>query len=138
MDSCHATHHRKFFHDYVLGDFGHVLLGDDKPCKIVGMGKLWIKLNNGNERLLKHVRNIPTMKINMISIGQLGDSRCLSMFGKMWWKITKGSLVIEKWDRIGTLYLCLHNTDYSISVASKETCGTLWHQSLSHMSEKGM
>ena len=20
------------FHDYVLGDFGHVLLGDDEPC----------------------------------------------------------------------------------------------------------
>ena len=38
--SCHATPHRKFFHDYVLGDFGHVLLGDDEPCKIVGMGKV--------------------------------------------------------------------------------------------------
>ena len=24
--SCHATPHRKLFHDYVLGDFGHVLL----------------------------------------------------------------------------------------------------------------
>ena len=43
--SCHATPHRKLFHDYVQGDFGHVLLGDDEPCKIVGMGKL----NNGNE-----------------------------------------------------------------------------------------
>ena len=26
--SCHATPDRKFFHDYVQGDFGHVLLGD--------------------------------------------------------------------------------------------------------------
>ena len=34
-DSCHATPNRKFFHDYVRGDFGHVLLGDDEPCKIV-------------------------------------------------------------------------------------------------------
>ena len=33
--SCHATPHRKFFYDYVQGDFGHVLLGDDEPCKIV-------------------------------------------------------------------------------------------------------
>ena len=38
--SCHATPHRKFFHDYVQGDFGHVLLGDDEPCKIVGKGKI--------------------------------------------------------------------------------------------------
>ena len=48
-DSCHAIPHRKFFHDYVSGDFGHVLLGDDEPCKIVGMCKVHIKLNNGNE-----------------------------------------------------------------------------------------
>ena len=42
--SCHATPDRKFFHDYVQGDFGHVLLGDDEPCKIVGKGKVQIKL----------------------------------------------------------------------------------------------
>ena len=70
-DSCHATPHGKFFHDYVLGDFGHVLLGDDEPCKIVGMGKVRVKLNNGNEWILKYVRNIPAVKINLISTGQL-------------------------------------------------------------------
>ena len=47
MASCHATAHRKFFHDYPEGDFGHVLLGDDEPCKIVGKGKVQINLNNG-------------------------------------------------------------------------------------------
>ena len=26
-DSCHTAPHRKLFHDYVPGDFGHVLLG---------------------------------------------------------------------------------------------------------------
>ena len=44
----------------------------------------------------KDVRHIPVMKRNMISTGKLGDSGCLSMFGETWWKITKGSLVIEK------------------------------------------
>ena len=58
------------------------------------------------------------MKRNMISTRQLGDSGCLSTFGETWWKITKGSPVIEKGDRVGTLYLCPHNTDYSISIAS--------------------
>ena len=117
-DSCHATPHRKFFHDYVQGYFGDVLLGGDEPCKIVGMGKVHMKLNNGNEWMLKDVRNIPSMKINLISIGKLGDNVCLSMFGKMWWKITKGTLIITKGDRKGVLYLCLHNTIYSIFVAS--------------------
>jgi hypothetical protein len=38
--SFHATPHRKYFQDYVQGDFGQVYLGDDKPCKIVGKGKI--------------------------------------------------------------------------------------------------
>ena len=60
------------------------------------------------------------------------------MFGKTWWKITKEALVIEKGDRIGALYLCPHNTDYSISITSTETGAALWHHRLGHMSEKGM
>ena len=51
-----------------------MLLGDDEPCKIVGKGKLRIKLNNGNDWLLKDVRHIPSMKRNLISTGQLGDA----------------------------------------------------------------
>jgi hypothetical protein len=42
--SFHATPHRKYFLDYVQGDFGQVHLGDNKPCKIVGMGKVMIKI----------------------------------------------------------------------------------------------
>ena len=82
------------------------------------MGKVQSNLNNGNEWLLKDVRHIPSMKINMISIGQLRDSDCLCTFEKTWWKITKGALVIEKGDRLGTLYLCPHNTNHSIIIAS--------------------
>src|SRR5713226_7055168 len=87
---------------------------------------------------LKDVRHIPAMKRNLISTGQLGDSGCLSTFGETWWKITKGSLLIEKGDRVGTLYLCPHNTYYSIYVASIEISAVLWHHRISHMSEKGM
>ena len=86
----------------------------------------------------KDVRHIPAMKRNLISTGQLGDSGCLSTFGETWWNITKGSLVIAKGDRVGTLYLCTYNTDYSISAASTEIGAMLWHHRLGHMSEKGM
>ena len=82
------------------------------------MGKVHIKLNNGNEWMLKDVRHIPAMKRNVISIRKLGDNDCLYTFGKTWWKVTKRSLVIEKGDRIGTLYFYPYNTDYSIFLAS--------------------
>ena len=86
----------------------------------------------------KRCKHIPAMKRNLISTGQLGDGGCLSTFGETWWKVTKGSMVIGKGNRIGTLYLCPHNTNYSISVASTETGAALWHHRLGDMSEKGM
>ena len=88
--------------------------------------------------MMKYVMHIHAMKINPISTGNLGDRSYLSTFGKMWWNITKGSLVIEKGDRVGTLYLYPHNIDYSISVASIEIGAVLWNHRLGRMSEKGM
>ena len=64
--SCHATTHRKFFHDYVQGDFGHALLGDDEQCKIARIGRVHINLNTVGEWILKYVRNISSMKKNLI------------------------------------------------------------------------
>jgi hypothetical protein len=67
--SFHATPHRKYFQEYVQGDFGQVYLSGDEPCKIVGMGKVQIKLKNGNQWLLKVVRHVPNLRRNIISIG---------------------------------------------------------------------
>jgi hypothetical protein len=46
--------------------------------------------------------------------------------------------VIEKGDKVGTMYLCIGNTDSSISLASTGVDTKLWNNSLGHMSEKGM
>jgi hypothetical protein len=113
-------------------------LGDDAPCKIVGMGKVKIKQGNGNQWLLKELRHIPNLRKNLISTGQLASEGCISIFTNKTWKVIKGSLVIEKGDKVGTLYLCTGNTDSSISLASTGVDTTLWHHRLGHMSEKGM
>ena len=65
----HATPHRKHFHDYVQGDFGQVCLGDDKPLDIIRKGKVLIKLENGNQWLLKDVKHVVGLKKNLISTG---------------------------------------------------------------------
>ena len=49
--------------------FEQVHLGDDKPCKIVGMGNVLIKQQNGNQWLLKEVRHVLDLKKNLISTG---------------------------------------------------------------------
>jgi hypothetical protein len=93
-------------------------LGDDTPCKIVGMGKVKIKKRNGNEWLLKEVRHVLDLRKNLILTGKLASEGYISVFTDKVWKITKGSLVIEKGEKVGTLYLCTANTHSSISLAS--------------------
>jgi hypothetical protein len=87
---------------------------------------------------LKEVRHVPDLRKNMISTGQLESEGCISIFTDKTWKVIKGSLVIEKGEKVGTLYLCTGNTDSSISLASTGVDTTLWNHRLGHMSEKGM
>ena len=54
------------------------------------------------------------------------------------WKVTKGAPIVAKGDKIGTLYLCKGNVDFSIALSSTRTYTPLWHHRLGHMSEKGM
>jgi hypothetical protein len=98
--------------------FGQVHLGDNKPCKIVGMGKVKIKQRNGNQWLLKEVKHVPDLSKKLISIWQLASEGCISIFTDKTWKVIKGSLVIAKGENVGTLYICTGNTDSSISLAS--------------------
>jgi hypothetical protein len=136
--SFHATSHRKHFLYYVQGDFEKVHLGDDAPCKIVGMRKVKIKKRNRNQWLLKEVRHVPDLRKNLISTRQLASEGGISIFTDKVWKVTKGSLVIEKGEKISTLYLCTGNTDSFISLASKRVDTKLWHDRIGHMSENGM
>ena len=75
--SFHATPHRKYFHDYVQGDFDQVCLGDDKPLDIIGKGKVLIKFENGNQWFLKEVKHVLDLRKNLISIRHLGSEDVL-------------------------------------------------------------
>jgi hypothetical protein len=88
--------------------------------------------------LLKEVRHVPDLRKNLISTGQLESEGCISIFTDKTWKVIKGSLVIAKGEKVGTLYLCTGNTDSSISLASTGVDTALWHHRLGHMCEKGM
>jgi hypothetical protein len=46
--------------------------------------------------------------------------------------------VIEKGEKVGTLYLCTGNTDSYISLTSTGVDTTLSHHRIGHMSKKGM
>ena len=88
--------------------------------------------------LLKEVRHVADLRKNIISTWKLESRGCISIFTDKVWKFTKGSLVIEKGEKVGALYLCTSNIDSSISLASIGVDTTLWNYRLEHMSEKGM
>jgi hypothetical protein len=82
------------------------------------MRKVKIKQRNGNQWLLKEVKHFPYLRKNKISIWKLESEGCISIFTDKVWKVTKGSLVIAKGNKVGTLYLCTSNTNSYISLSS--------------------
>ena len=60
-----------------------------------------------NHWLLHEVRHVPTLSRSSISAGQLSDEGCVVTFNDKKWKVSKGSLVVAKCVKIGTLYLCI-------------------------------
>jgi len=138
--------------------FWLVYLGDNEPYQIVGKQKIKIKLQNGNRWLLHEVRHVPKLRRTLISARQLGDDGCVVTFNDKNWKVSKGSLVVAKGVKVGTLYLCTGHIVPSTLIVSKENecSGTivaveqgdqiatvdsdtaLWHNRIWHMSEKGM
>ncbi|KAK2973815.1 hypothetical protein RJ640_002613 [Escallonia rubra] len=134
--SIHCTPHRDCFSDYVHGDYGHVTVGNGYRCSIVGKGKVKIKLSNGGTLILNDVRHIPELQKNLISVSGLDREGYFVAFGEKQWKVTKGSMVVARGERVGTLYTLLGTYNHSISLASTENLRTtLWHHRLGHLSE---
>nr|GEV69124.1 hypothetical protein [Tanacetum cinerariifolium] len=61
------------------------------------------KLRSGE--ILKDVRNIPSVKRRLISVGQLDEEGYHVGFGDQQWKVTKGSLVVAHGNKRGSLYM---------------------------------
>ena len=64
--------------------------------KIIGIGDVCLETNVGCKLLLKDVRQVPDMRLNLISTGKLDDEGFNNKFGDGIWKLTKSSLVVAK------------------------------------------
>ena len=114
-------------------------MGNDGASKIIGMGDVSLKTNTGCELLLKNVRHVSEMRLNLISVGKLDDEGYASYFGRQRWKLTKGSLVMARGKKTNSLYTTEAKVRInSTYVMEKEVTIELWHKRLSHMSEKGL
>ncbi|KAK2965268.1 hypothetical protein RJ640_015766 [Escallonia rubra] len=85
---------------------------DNSKVCIVGKGKVKIKLSNGGTLILNDVRHIPELQKNLISVSGLDREGYFVAFGEKQWKVTKGSMVVARGERVGTLYTLSEDKEY--------------------------
>ena len=71
-------------------------MGNSGVSKIVGIGDIFLQTSTGNKLVLKDVRHVPAISLNLISTGRLDDEVFTNSFGERKWKFTKGSLVLAR------------------------------------------
>ena len=88
--------HRNWFITYQSIDGGNVLLGNNMPCKTVGIRSIKIRTHDGIVRTLNNVHHIPELKKNLISLGTLDSNGFkFSVEGGVL-RVSKGSFVVMK------------------------------------------
>ena len=96
---------------------GQVWLGNDFACDIKGISDIKLKFQNGTTFVLKDVCHVLELKKSLILIGQLDDEGYTCIYGENSWKISKGSLLVAKGTKSGSLSI-LH----VISIKDRVIC----------------
>ena len=71
-------------------------MGNNAPCKIIGIGSVRIKMHDGIIRTLEGVRHIPYLGQNFISVSTFDYEGYSYSGGDGVLKVTKGSLILMK------------------------------------------
>ncbi|KAJ4718340.1 Retrovirus-related Pol polyprotein from transposon TNT 1-94 [Melia azedarach] len=141
--SYHICPRREWFTTYEQVDGGNISMANSSICKAVGTGSIKIRTHDGKFCTLNNVRHVPLMTKNLISLSML-DNKGFSFQGEGGvLHVCKGSNVVLKGVKRGTLYFLQGYTlSSSVAVASseidKDNITKLWHMRLGHMSARGM
>ena len=109
--SFHFTPHREWFCEYEKYDGGDVFLGDDRKARIIGRGKVKLKLQGGRIRTLPRVQHILALARNMIYVSKMDDVGVKIVFEKDACKMVRGALILMwgvRTDRKSTRLNSLH------------------------------
>ena len=136
--SYHLTSHQDYFSSYTSGDFGSVRMGNDGSSRVVGKGTIYLESSTGCKLILRNVRHVPDIRLNLISIGRLDEEGYFSHFNDGKWKLCKGNLIAARGKKQGSLYMMQAKVCAGEVNVADECSSELWHNRLGHMSEKGM
>ncbi|CAJ2674023.1 unnamed protein product [Trifolium pratense] len=139
--SYHICPRKEYFETLELKEGGVVRLGNNKACKVQGMGTIRLKMYDDRDFLLKNVRYIPELKRNLISISMFDNLGYCTRIERGVMRISNGALVIAKGSKMNGLYILEGSTVISNAlVTSVENADItkLWHLRLGHVSERGL
>jgi len=100
----HGCPNREWFSNFEKLDGCSIIMGDDCPCNIQGIGTVQIKMFDGMVRELKEVRYVSQLKRNLISVGILKTLGIEVSIRDGVLKMIKDSMVVLKGVRRNNLY----------------------------------
>lgn len=113
MDSAVSYHmcpRKDWFVNFEIFDGPKVFMGNNNTCKIEGVGKICLKMNDGVIHELEDVRYVSELKKNLISLGEL-DSKGFEMsLNRGVLRVKSNGLVVMKGLKHGNLYFLQGNT----------------------------
>ena len=71
-------------------------MGNNSTSNIVGIGDIFLETNVGCKLILKDVRHILDLRLNLIFVGKLDEEGFDNRFSNGCWKLTKGSLMVAR------------------------------------------
>ena len=147
------TPHKERFYEYEKYYGGNFFLGDDSTTRIIGQGKVKLRIIYGRIRTLPSVLHIPGLARNLIFVSKMDDARVKAIFEKETCMMVRGAIVLLKGVRFGDLYKlkvstisdgCNSSIVPDIGVEEERTPTAsrekymLWNQRLGNIGEKGL
>ena len=81
---------------------------------------------------------MPDIRLNLISTERLDDEGYSGSFQNGTWNFCKGSLIVARAQKQGTLYVMHAKLSKDEANVAADSNGEIWHKWLGHMSKKGM
>ena len=95
---------KEWFTDFRNLESSAVVMGNDQPCRTMGLGTIRLKMFDRMVRELKEVRFVPALKKNLISVGALEAKGYKVTIEDGTMKFTHGTMVILQGVRRHNLY----------------------------------
>lgn len=94
--SYHTTLNKDLLDNYMLVNSNSIMIGNDDPCKVVGIENIKIKMFDGVVWTLCDVKHITDLRKNLIILGTLDHKGFNFKFKGEVLKVSKGVMIVMK------------------------------------------